>query len=72
MAYTFEITDSEALKLKALMAAHDTECKFADPMKRGAIGGRLTYCFTPTSLGTIASVKCACGEEITLTDFSEW
>lgn len=38
----------------------------------GAIGGRLTYKFTPTSIGVIASVKCSCGEEQTLSDFTTW
>lgn len=36
----------------------------------GAIGGRLTYSFTPTGLGTVVKVKCACGEEIDLTDYN--
>lgn len=35
----------------------------------GAIGGRLTYSFTPTGLGTVVRVKCACDEEIDLTDY---
>jgi len=38
----------------------------------GAIGGRLTYCFTPTGLGVCLKVKCVCGEEIDLTDVSNW
>ena len=28
----------------------------------GVIGGRFTYEFTPTSIGTIGTVKCSCGE----------
>lgn len=31
----------------------------------GAIGGRWTYIFTPTSLGDIGTVKCSCGAEFT-------
>lgn len=27
----------------------------------GTIGGRFTYCFTPTSIGTIGEIKCSCG-----------
>lgn len=39
----------------------------------GAIGGEITYCFTPTSLGTILVVKHAgTGKEINLTDFNSW
>lgn len=38
----------------------------------GAIGGRLTYCFTPTDLGITTVIKCACGEEVNVTNFDEW
>ncbi len=40
--------------------------------KQAAIGGRFTYSFTPTGLGEIAAIHCACGKKKTLTDFSEW
>lgn len=39
----------------------------------GAIGGSLSYTFTPTSLGTITTVKSSfTGEKIDLTDYSFW
>jgi hypothetical protein len=38
----------------------------------GAIGGRLSFVFTPTGLGTCVSVKCICGEELDLTDSENW
>jgi hypothetical protein len=42
-------------------------------VKSGAIGGRYSYIFTPTSLGTVSRVKCcACQAEIDLTDYDEW
>lgn len=31
----------------------------------GAIGGRFLYTFIPTSIGTIGTIKCSCGEEFT-------
>lgn len=31
----------------------------------GAIGGKYTYEFVPTSIGTIGTVKCSCGAEFT-------
>lgn len=37
-----------------------------------AIGGRYTFSFTPTTLGTVAKVTCACGENIDLTNYEEW
>jgi len=38
----------------------------------GAIGGSLTYCFTPNGIGTAEGVKCACGEKLDLTDYDLW
>ena len=34
----------------------------------GAIGGRFSYTFIPTSVGTIGTIKCSCGEEFTFQD----
>ncbi len=38
----------------------------------GAIGGRISFVFTPTGLGECVVVKCLCGEEINLTDSNNW
>ena len=39
----------------------------------GAIGGRLTYSFTNTSLGTVTTVTdCISGETIDLSDYDMW
>lgn len=40
--------------------------------EHGAIGGAVTYEFTPTNLGVVTKVKCACGETKDLTDYDEW
>ncbi|GEM_PF-1496648 len=40
--------------------------------KTGAIGGSITYCFTPTSLGTMMAIKCACGKNKNITDYDSW
>ncbi len=37
----------------------------------GAIGGEVTYRFTPTSIGTAVHVE-ACGHELDLTDYESW
>lgn len=47
------------------------ECKHKE-LVVGAIGGRLTFLFTPTGLGCINIVKCLCGEEINLTKSEDW
>lgn len=38
----------------------------------GAIGGSLTYNFTPTSLGTVLKVRHASGAELDMTDYGSW
>ncbi len=38
----------------------------------GAIGGQYTYLFTPTSIGVVVRVKCACGAEIDLSNYEDW
>lgn len=40
--------------------------------KTGAIGGETSYSFTPTSLGVIVTVLCACGKEKNVTDYDSW
>ena len=35
----------------------------------GAIGGAITYEFTPTSLSTIVKLRCACGKIEDITDY---
>lgn len=49
---------------------HIKTCKYYQDS--GTIGERLTYEFTPTGIGTIIKIKCACGEEIDLTDYENW
>lgn len=66
MIATFTVDGEELDLLQEWLKKHNEECPYASPKRQGAIGGRLTYMFTPTSIGTIATVKCACGEEIDL------
>jgi hypothetical protein len=45
----------------------------ADQPYYGAIGGALTYCFTPTALGDVVKVKHAgTGAELDVSDYSSW
>lgn len=73
----FEITDKEHVLFKVKYEEHKKDCKFFKNSKNGipktgAIGGSLTYNFTPTSIGTVVMVSCACGHEMDLTDYGEW
>lgn len=65
----FDIVGKEAETLHNWLTEHDKTCSVKH--NQGAIGGRLSYCFTPTSLGIITVVKCACGEEIDISEY-DW
>ena len=63
----FKISPAEEKKVLAWVCDHG--CTITN---EGAIGGRNTYQFTPTGLGTVFKVLCACGKEIDLTDYNLW
>jgi hypothetical protein len=64
----FELTESEQKKLDKWMKKKNLN------LYEGTIGGRFTYSFTPTSIGTIVVVKDAMEQkdEINLTDYDAW
>ena len=69
----FPISEEEQKSIREWMDKHDEEVHRArtldDKLKlAGCCGGRYTYEFTPTSIGTIGTVKCGCGAEFTFQD----
>ena len=69
----FPISEEEQKSIREWMDKHDEEVHHArtlgDKLKLGGCcGGRYTYKFTPTSIGTIGTVKCSCGAEFTFRD----
>lgn len=60
----FPISESEEKAIKKWQTEHEKEHGGG----HGAIGGKYTYIFTPTSIGTIGTIKCSCGESF---DFQE-
>lgn len=67
----FALSKDEVQKMNAWLKQHNETCPNAGSKKQGAIGGRLTYYFTPTTLGVFSSVKCVCGAEELLTDLDQ-
>ncbi len=57
-------------ELNAWIKEHNKTCEYYK--NQGAIGGRLTYTFTPTGLGMIRKVKCTCGEEKDVSNYEDW
>lgn len=69
----FPISEEEQKSIREWMNKHDEEVHHArtldDKLKLGGCcGGRYTYEFTPTSIGTIGTVKCSCGAKFTFQD----
>lgn len=68
----FNISGKELLDIQAWRVAHDAERHSGKHPYAGAIGGSLSYEFTPTGLGRTIVVRCICGEEFNATDFEDW
>lgn len=66
----FALDEKQKEKLREWWSNHPCSNSYG-----GAIGGSLTYQFTPTNLGTVAKAKCGhakCSAEIDLTEYSDW
>ena len=64
----FVLDDEQEKKVRDWQNSHKCAFRQADGSRRGGSFGDLeTYCFVPTSIGTIVVVKCACGAEIDVT-----
>lgn len=65
---TFEINGEEWRTFEAWKKEHNKTCELARPNAQGAIGGRFSFMFTGSSIGTFVKALCACGEEHLLTN----
>lgn len=54
----FPISEEEDKALNKWIKNHEKEHKGG----HGCVGGKYTYIFTPTSIGTFGTIKCSCGE----------
>lgn len=69
MITNFELTENEAKAAEEFEKIH-LACEKKHPT---AIGGNISYKFTPTSVGTAVVIKCfCCGEEKNITDYDCW
>lgn len=60
----FPISEHERKKVNAWKEQHEKE----HPSGHGVSGGKYTYEFCPTGLGTIGYVKCSCGKKFCFQD----
>lgn len=63
----FGINFTQARRITEWQEEH--ECSVTN---EGAIGGQYTYMFTPTSMGEVLQVECACGSKIDVTEYDLW
>lgn len=69
----WELDDHEHREFVAWNEKHLSERHSGKEPYAGAIGGRLTFSVTGTSLGEIVAVKCGlCGEEHNLTNWDDF
>ena len=64
----FPISEEENDKIQNWIHKHDEEKHHAKNLEdrlrlEGVSGGRFTYRFVPTTLGTIGYLRCSCGDE---------
>lgn len=63
----FPISEKEQEKIREWELKHDAEKHGL--RAGGCCGGRYTYQFVPTSIGTVGEVICSCGEKFTFQNF---
>lgn len=71
----FALTSDENKQASAWLKKQDDAYALAhnqDEPYFGAIGGEVTYEFTPTSLGIITKVRHANGKVLDLTEYESW
>lgn len=69
----FGLSQQECDKVKLWFYDLNIHPKCQDTEGKTAIGGALTYKFTPTNIGTITQVVCGvCKNYIDLTDYDNW
>ena len=68
---SFSIEPEDVKRIDDWKARHEAE-KHNGSDYAGAIGGRYTYEFTPTSIGTFGRIRCSCGDHFDYDDGTNW
>ena len=69
--YVFTVSADRVEKIRKWKKQHEKE-KHNGNSYAGAIGGRYTYEFTPTSIGEFGRIRCSCGDHFDFDDGSDW
>ena len=66
MITEFSLTDQEAMLAEVFSREHRHE-----NMNKGAIGGHISYTFTPNAIGTSVVIRCnICDQEENITEYN--
>lgn len=73
----FTLDHDQQKKIEEWRKTHECKLRSSDHGMKdeiyvGAIGGAITYCFTPTGMGNCVEAHCACGKKINVTDYEDW
>lgn len=63
----FELTNEQNKQISSWIVSHNCPITY-----EGSIGGKITYAFTPTSLGVVEKAICGCGLFIDVTYYKDW
>ena len=63
----FPITEEEAKAIEEWQEKHEAEVHNGSSYA-GAIGGRYSYHFVPTSISTLGYIECSCGAQFTFSE----
>ena len=66
LTYLFSVSKNQ---LKRLDEFHEKHCHCGN---NTAIGGAITYEFTPTFLGIGIVIRCHCGVKLDVTEYENW
>lgn len=69
--YVFTVNADQVEKIREWKEQHEKE-KHNGNSYAGAVGGRYTYEFTPTSIGEFGRIRCSCGDHFDFDDGSDW
>lgn len=72
MPTNFSLSEQQQAQYKAWNEVHLADQHHGKEPYLGAIGGRVTYAFTQTSIGCMVKVSCACGAEKDLSEYDNW
>lgn len=66
---SFDLSGEQRKQVEEWRSLHQQECPIT---YGGAIGGKYTWQFTPTSLGIVIKIVCACGGSVDVSDYDMW